>query len=251
MHIIVSEDPTALGRTAAVHAADRLRAAIAATGRARIIAATGAAQFAFLSALTQDRSVDWSKVEMFHLDEYVGLRADHPASFRKFLTDRLIEPTGLGQAHLLDGERDPETVCREMGELIQAAPIDLAFVGIGENAHLAFNDPPADFQTDRAYLLVQLDTACRQQQVGEGWFATLADVPTHALSMSVRQILETREIIAIVPEARKANAVQGSLEGEVTPMVPASILRTHPHVTVYLDRASSARLAPETLSRFV
>jgi glucosamine-6-phosphate deaminase len=238
-----------MGEAAAELAAARLRVSIASHGRARIIAATGAAQFSFLAALTRDRSVDWPKVEMFHLDEYVGLPADHPASFRKFLIDRLIQPTGLGVAHLLDGEADPETVCREVGAAVQAAPIDLAFVGIGENAHLAFNDPPADFETDRPYIVVQLDEACRRQQVGEGWFATIADVPARAISMSVRQILAAREIIAIVPESRKATAVRAALEGELTPMVPASILRTHPNVTLYLDRASAALLAPATIER--
>ncbi len=247
MQIRLFDQIPAMGQAAAAHAADRRRAAIATHGRGGTIAAPGAAQFTFLSPLTRDRSVDWPKVEMFHLDEYVGLPADHPASFRKFLRDRLIQPTGLGLAHLIDGEADPETVCREMGVAVQAAPIDIAFVGIGENAHLAFNDPPADFETDRPYIVVELDEACRRQQVGEGWFATIADVPARAISMSVRQVLATREIIAIVPERRKAAAVRAALEGELTPMVPASILRTHPNVTLYLDRASAALLAPETI----
>lgn len=250
MQIRLFDDAASLGAAAAAQAAERLRTAIDASGRARIIAATGAAQFVFLEALTRDRSVDWAKVEMFHLDEYIGLPADHPASFRKFLTDRLIAPTGIGTAHLLDGQADPEAVCRDAGARVQAAPIDLAFVGIGENAHLAFNDPPADFVTDRPYLVVQLDEACRRQQVGEGWFATLADVPTHAISMSIRQILAAREIIAIVPEARKAVAVEVSLNGEISPAAPASILRTHPHVTLYLDRESAALLEPGTLQRY-
>ncbi len=249
MQIRLFDRIDAMGQAAAEHAAARLRVALSAHGRARLIAATGAAQFTFLSALTRDRSVDWPKVEMFHLDEYVGLPANHPASFRRFLLDRLIQPTGLGIAHLLDGEADPETVCHDMGAAVQAAPIDLAFVGIGENAHLAFNDPPADFETDRPYIVVQLDEACRRQQVGEGWFATVADVPARAITMTVRQILATREIIAIVPESRKATAVRAALEGELTPMVPASILRTHPNVTLYLDRASAALLAPETIER--
>jgi glucosamine-6-phosphate deaminase len=238
-----------LGQAAAEHAAERLRSAIAAKGRARIVAATGAAQFSFLDALTRDRSVDWPKVEMFHLDEYVGLAADHPASFRKFLTDRLIAPTGLGTAHLLDGECHPEAVCLETGTLLRAEPVDVAFVGIGENAHLAFNDPPADFDIEQPYIVVDLDEACRRQQVGEGWFPSLADVPTQAISMSIRQILSAREIIAIVPERRKAIAVRAALEGEISPLVPASILRTHPNVTVYLDRESSELLMPDTLQR--
>jgi glucosamine-6-phosphate deaminase len=249
MRIRVFEDAGTMGEAAAAHAAGRLRAAIKASGRARIIAATGAAQFTFLSALTRNSRIEWQKVEMFHLDEYVGLPADHPASFRRFLQERLIQPSGLGTEHLLDGEADPETVCREVGAALQSAPVDVAFVGIGENAHLAFNDPPADFETDRPFIVVRLDEACRRQQVGEGWFTSFEEVPERAISMSVRQILAAREIIAIVPDSRKADAVRAALEGEVTPMVPASILRQHANVTLFLDRAAAARLAPETLAR--
>jgi len=238
-----------MGEAAAAHAAGRLRAAIKAQGRARIIAATGAAQFAFLSALTRNTRIDWPKVEMFHLDEYVGLSADHPASFRRFLQERLIQPTGLGVAHLLDGEAHPETVCQEVGAALQSAPVDVAFVGIGENAHLAFNDPPADFDTDRPFIVVRLDDACRRQQVGEGWFARLEDVPDRAITMSVRQILAAREIIAIAPDSRKAEAVRACLEGDVTAQVPASVLRQHPNTTLFLDRASAAQLDPGTLAR--
>jgi glucosamine-6-phosphate deaminase len=187
---------------------------------------------------------------MFHLDEYIGIPADHPASFRKYLLERLIRPTGLGRHHLLEGDRDPVEVCRQVGKEIREAPIDCAFVGIGENGHLAFNDPPADFETEEPYLIVQLDAACRRQQVGEGWFRALDDVPTQAISMSVRQILSAREIIGVVPDARKAEAVRASLEGPVTPSVPASILQTHPNTTVYADNDSAALLRPETRARF-
>lgn len=250
MRIRFFDDTNALGVAAADHAAARLRAAIAANGRARIIAATGAAQFTFLAALTREPGVDWSKVELFHLDEYVGLSADHPASFRRFLRERLIEPAGIGIAHLLDGKGDPDAVCRDAGAALLAAPIDIAFVGIGENAHLAFNDPPADFETTQPFIVVSLDEACRRQQVGEGWFATLQEVPARAMSMSVRQILASREIIAIVPDARKANAVKATIEGDVTPMAPASILREHADTTLYLDAASASRLTPQTLARY-
>jgi glucosamine-6-phosphate deaminase len=212
--------------------------------------ATGASQFEFLQALTSRRDIDWTKVEMFHLDEYLGLPADHPASFRRFLLERLIRPTGIRRYHFLDGERDPVEVIAEIGTALREAPIDCAFVGIGENGHLAFNDPPADFTTTEPYLIVQLDEACRQQQVGEGWFRSMAEVPERAISISVRQILEAREIICVVPDARKADAVKNSLEGPVTPDVPASILQTHPNATVYLDTASAAKLqtarAPKT-----
>ena len=192
----------ALARAAAAAAAARIRDAIAASGRARIIAATGNSQLAFLDALTRTPDLDWSRVEMFHLDEYIGLSADHPASFRRYLRERLIRPTGMTSVHLIDGQRDPAEACRVVGYEIAAAPIDVAFVGIGENGHLAFNDPPADFDTEEPYLVARLDEACRRQQVGEGWFASLDAVPDRAITMSIRQILKSRAILAIVPEAR-------------------------------------------------
>ena len=243
-------DKRTLGEAAARQAAGSLQRAIAGHGDARIIAATGCSQFDFLAVLTRERGIDWSRVEMFHLDEYVGLRADHPASFRKFLLDRLIGPTGIVRHHLLDGEADPEAACREVGRALQSAPVDVAFLGIGENGHLAFNDPPADFETTQPYLVVRLDEACRRQQVGEGWFETIADVPQRAISMSIRQLLSANELICIVPETRKAVAVQAALEGELTPMVPASILRTHPNVTIFLDDDSAALLDESTLRRY-
>jgi glucosamine-6-phosphate deaminase len=233
-----------MGRAAARHAADVLRTTIAQQGRARIIAATGASQFAFLEALIAQPGIAWPSVELFHLDEYVGLGIDHPASFRRYLLDRLIEPAGITTYHFLDAERDAEATADRVGTLLTAAPIDVAFVGIGENGHLAFNDPPADFTTTQPYLIVALDAACRRQQVGEGWFASIDEVPQRAISMSVQQILASREIIAIVPDARKADAVKACVEGELSPMAPASILRTHPNTTLYLDRASAALLAP-------
>jgi len=239
-------DRPTMSRAAARQAAQSLRAAIGARGGARIIAATGASQFEFLDALTQAPGIDWTRVEMFHLDEYVGLPAAHPASFRRYLLERLVNRTGIAQYHLLDAEDDAQDVADCVGREVMREPIDVAFVGIGENGHLAFNDPPADFVTERPYLIVALDEACRRQQVGEGWFASLADVPSHAVSMSVRQILKSREIICVVPDARKAEAVRRCFEGDVSPMAPASILRTHEHAVVYLDRDSAALLAAAT-----
>lgn len=234
---------TELADAAAAQATEALTRAINARGRARIVAATGSAQFEFLSVLTRTPGIDWGRVEMFHLDEYVGLSADHPASFRRFLLERLIRPAGIGTYHLLDGDTgDPEAVCERVGRELQAAPVDVTFMGIGENGHIAFNDPPADFETERPYIVVELDEVCRRQQVGEGWFASLAEVPTRALSMSVKQLLRSDELICIVPQSRKAKAVQAALEGPITPMVPASILRTHPNVTLYLDAESSSLL---------
>jgi glucosamine-6-phosphate deaminase len=246
MRIETYTDRATMSRAAARSAARMLREAIAARGAARIVAATGAAQFDFLEALTAAPGIDWTRVEMFHLDEYIGLPADHPASFRKFLLERLIGKTGIARYHLLDGEHDAARVADQVGREIAAGPIDVAFVGIGENAHIAFNDPPADFTTERPYLIVDLDEACRRQQVGEGWFASLAEVPTQAISMSARQVLKSREIICIVPDARKAQAVKACVEGEVSPMAPASILQTHASTTLYLDRDSAALLNPGT-----
>jgi len=185
---------------------------------------------------------------MFHLDEYVGLPITHPASFRKYLLERLIYRTGISQYHLLDGDSDSGEVVRRVGDALRSALADVAFAGIGENGHLAFNDPPADFQTEDPYLVVNLDEPCRRQQVGEGWFANLSEVPRQAISMSVRQIMKAKEIIAVVPDARKAQAVKLCLEGEISPMAPASILRTHPAATLYLDSESASLLNPATLA---
>jgi glucosamine-6-phosphate deaminase len=244
MTIKVFEDKRTLGRAAAERASTILREAIASRGRARIVAATGAAQFEFLEALTSTPGIDWQKVEMFHLDEYIGLPGSHPASFRRFLRERLIAPTGLVRPHLLDGDGDVTEVMRAAATAIAAAPIDVAFVGIGENTHLAFNDPPADFETDEPFIVVALDRACRQQQVAEGWFSSLEEVPARAISMSVRQILRSGEILCIVPDRRKASAVETCLTGDITPLAPASALRQHPRATLYLDTASAALLDP-------
>ena len=249
MIIKVFDDKIQLGKAAARQAADAIERAISDHGRARIIAATGMSQFEFLNALTETPRVDWTKIEMFHLDEYVGLPATHPASFRKYLLERLIEPAGITRYHLLDGEADPVDVCKRAGEEISAAPIDVAFVGIGENGHLAFNDPPADFETDDPYIVVDLDDACRRQQVGEGWFAALDDVPRQAISMTVKQILKAQEIICVAPDARKAEAVKNCFENEINPRFPASILRIHSDTTVYLDVESSSLLNPQLISK--
>jgi glucosamine-6-phosphate deaminase len=244
MVVKIFDDKTPLAQAAAERAAAAMLEAVAERGYARIIAATGASQFEFLDALTARRDIDWPRVEMFHLDEYIGLSANHPASFRKYLRERLIEKTGITHYHLLDGDPDPEGSIAHVGFALNSAPIDVAFVGIGENGHLAFNDPPADFETYAPYLIVELDEACRRQQLGEGWFATLDDVPRRAISMSTRQILKANEILVIVPDARKAKAVKDCLEGEITPLHPASVLRRHANVKVYLDRDSSALLTP-------
>jgi glucosamine-6-phosphate deaminase len=246
MKLVICKDKFSLAQAASEKAATALRNALLANGKARIIAATGAAQFEFLEALTSLPGIDWQKITMFHLDEYIGLSDSHPASFVKFLQERLIGKVGIKDIHLLSGEKNPAVVISRVGEALLSAPIDIAFVGIGENGHLAFNDPPADFETEEPYLVVNLDEACRRQQLGEGWFPSLADVPRQAISMSVKQILKANEIICIVPDARKAEAVRACFEGEISPMAPASILRTHLNTTVYLDPYSAALLKPST-----
>lgn len=245
LNIRVYGDKKLLGRAAAEQAGASLRKAIRERGSARIIVATGASQFEFLEALTSLADLNWPRVEMFHLDEYIGLSAEHPASFRKYLQERLIRATGITNCHLLEGEKDPQEVILRIGKELAASPVDIAFVGIGENGHLAFNDPPADFQTEAPYLIVELDEACRRQQVTEGWFAEMAEVPRRAISMSIRQILKAKEIIACVPDARKAQAVKACLEGEISPLAPGSILRQHGNATLYLDEDSAALLSPE------
>ncbi len=246
MVINVHEDKLSLGRAAAEQAAVSLRNAIQSSGRARIVAATGASQFEFLDALIAMPGIEWARVEMFHLDEYIGLPVSHPASFRKYLLERLIRKTGITKYHFLDGDGNVPEIVRKVSAELTAAPIDIAFVGIGENGHLAFNDPPADFQTEEPYIIVDLDEPCRLQQVGEGWFASLSEVPTRAISMTVRQILKAKEILVVVPDARKAQAVKSCLEGEISQMAPASILRKHANTTVFLDKLSSALLSPQS-----
>ena len=239
-----------MSEAAAQHAAASLREAIERTGKARVVAATGASQLDFLSALTATPGIAWPRVELFHLDEYIGLPAGHRASFRRYLREHLIDKTGITTIHFLDGEGDPDEVRRNVGHALAREPVDLLFAGIGENTHLAFNDPPADFDTTEPYIVVKLDEACRRQQVGEGWFARVEDVPETAVTISIQQILEAREILVMVPDARKADAVKATLSGEVSPAVPASILRTHPNVTLFLDEAAAARLDPATRARY-
>jgi glucosamine-6-phosphate deaminase len=245
MLLRVFNDKASLGRAAAEQAATAIRRAIAERGYARIIAATAASQLEFLGALTKAPGIDWTKVEAFHLDEYVGLPITHPGSFRKMLMEQLVSKTGIERYHLLEGDAaDPSGAVREVGKQLASAPIDVAFLGIGENGHIAFNDPPADFDTEDPYIIVSLDEACRQQQVGEAWFSDISQVPKNAISMSARQILKAREILAVVPDKRKAQAVKACVEGEISPMAPASILRQHPNATVYLDWNSASLLGP-------
>jgi glucosamine-6-phosphate deaminase len=245
MQLKVLTDRVTVGQAAAEQAAVAIRRAIAELGSARIIVATAASQREFLDALTKAPGIDWSKVEAFHLDEYIGLPVSHPGSFRKMLLEQLVRKTGISKYYLLDGDAaDPLEVTRRVGKELASRPVDIGFLGIGENGHIAFNDPPADFQTEEPYIIVNLDEACRQQQVGEAWFADISQVPQRAISMSARQILKAKEILAVVPGSRKAAAVKACLEGAISPLAPASILRTHPNATIYLDKDSAALLGP-------
>jgi glucosamine-6-phosphate deaminase len=219
-------------------------------GDVRLVAATAASQLDFQRALVRQQGIDWSGVEVFQLDEYIGLVDNHPASFRNLLRSNLIDPTSLGRYHLIEGS-DPEVARARLSRAIAERPVDLAVLGIGENAHLAFNDPPADFDTTDAYVVVSLDEACRRQQVGEGWFARLEDVPTTAVTMSIRQMLSARELVVIVPDERKAAAVKATLESPVDPNVPASILRTHDNVTLYLDEGAASAVDPGELKAYL
>jgi glucosamine-6-phosphate deaminase len=245
MLLKVFHDKLTLGAAAAEQAAAAIRRAIAEKGQARIIAATAASQLEFLDALTKAPGIDWTKVEAFHLDEYIGLPITHPGSFRKMLIEQLVAKTGIARYHLLEGDAtDPAAAVREVNQQLASAPVDIAFLGIGENGHIAFNDPPADFETEEPYIIVKLDEACRLQQVGEAWFADISQVPKQAISMSARQILKAKEILAVVPDTRKAQAIKACFEGEISPTAPASILRRHANATVYLDTDSASLLGP-------
>jgi len=241
MDIIVSENNSESGEKAGKSAAEKIKKTIAENGQANIILATGSSQFETISNLLKDRAIEWSKVNMFHLDEYIGLSETHQASFRKYLTERFItQVPALMSYTLINGEGDIDEELKRLSEKISQHPIDVALVGIGENGHLAFNDPPADFETGQAYIVVDLDMACRQQQLGEGWFNSLAEVPQKAISMSIKQIMLSKSIVCSVPDLRKAEAVKNTIKQEVSPLFPASILQNHPDCELYLDVDSAS-----------
>lgn len=233
-----------MGIAAAEHGAAAIKAALAERQAASIILATGASQFEMLKHLVSLPDINWSAVTVFHLDEYIGLQDTHPASFRRYLKERFVAHVpALKAFHAVNGEAEnPQAECERLNAIIQTHVIDVAFVGIGENGHLAFNDPPADFETDAPFIIVNLDEACRKQQLGEGWFSTLTEIPRQAISMSIRQILKSHCLIVTVPDQRKAAAVKATVEGKVSPMCPASILQTHPDCTLFLDTESASLL---------
>jgi glucosamine-6-phosphate deaminase len=243
MKIEVFKTKNNMGKAAAEEAARILIDAIREKGEATFIAATGASQFEFLENLTNISSIDWSKTTMFHLDEYIGFPETHPASFRKYLKEKVINKVHLGNVYLIKGDaKSPELECERLGKIIKQKEIDVAFIGIGENGHLAFNDPPADFDTTKPYLVVELDDACRKQQLGEGWFKSLDEIPRQAISMSIKQIMKSKNIICTVPDSRKAQAIKDCLEGDISPNHPASILRNHKSVFLFLDKDSAELL---------
>lgn len=239
MRIVVGKTTQEIGREAAGHCAEIIRKAVSEKGSARIVLSTGASQFEVLKALVQ-QDVDWSKVEMFHLDEYMNMPVTHPASFRKYLKERFVNLVDLKKAYFVSGEGNVEDNISNLTAEIRKAPIDLALIGIGENAHIAFNDPPADFETKEAYIVVNLDEKCRRQQLGEGWFPTFDDVPKQAISMTVYQIMQSKVIVSFVPYKVKAAAVRDTLENDLTGSIPATMLKQHSDWTLYLDEDSAS-----------
>ena len=243
MKIHVDSTAEQMGNRAAQETARRIRAAVQANGVCRILLSTGASQFEMLDALTKMEDIPWNQVVMFHLDEYVGMPMTHPASFRKYLKERFIDKVHPGAYFFVNGEGDIQKNIETLTQEIRKAPIDVALVGIGENGHIAFNDPPADFETHEAYIVVNLDERCKKQQLGEGWFATMADVPNQAISMTVYQIMQSKAILSVVPGLRKAQAIQNTLEApQVTNRIPATKLREHSDWELFLD-SDSASLA--------
>jgi glucosamine-6-phosphate deaminase len=248
MRVLTHDDRRTTGAAAAADGAAAIRTALAARDQANIVLATGASQFEMLDGLVREPNLNWNRVTAFHLDEYIGLPVTHGASFRLYLWQRFVArlPLPPRAFHWIDGERDAAMECARLAAIIREHPIDIAFLGIGENGHLAFNDPPADFETDDPYIVVELDDACRRQQLGEGWFESLEDVPRRAISMSARQVMRSRTIICTVPDRRKAQAVRAAVEDPVTPTVPASILQRHPDATLYLDADAASLLKQAT-----
>lgn len=249
MKLIVHNTKEELGLASAKHAARLINEAIEKQGYARILLSTGASQFPFFTEFVK-QPIDWSKVEMFHLDEYVGISENHPASFKRYLLDRFVNVVHPGYYYLINGEKDPEETIAELTAILNEKPVDVGLIGIGENAHIAFNDPPADFDDPRAYKIVTLDDRCLQQQIGEGWFKTVEETYKQAISMTCSQIMKCRHILCVVPYKVKAEAIYNTLSREVTPEVPATLMKRHADCTVYTDADSSALLTEELIAEY-
>lgn len=241
ININISDTVEEMGRSAAKLAAEIIEKAVQEQGKARIIISTGESQFSFFENLRKF-SISWDKVEVFHLDEYVGLPVTHKASFRKYIKERLEDKLHPGEIHYVDGE-NPEKAIRELTEAIRKEPIDLGIIGIGENGHIAFNDPPAVLEEEASYKIVNLEASCKRQQVGEGWFSNLEEVPDQAVTATVPQIMQCREIISVVPNACKAEAVRNTLMAKKpTREIPASVLKTHSRWNLFIDKNAAALL---------
>ncbi len=250
MKVKVFETTAEMGRVAAKQAAEVVNGCIKEQGYARILLSTGASQFTFFENFVKE-DIDWSKVEMFHLDEYVGISEDHPASFKRYLLDRFINIVNPGRYHLINGEDDPEETIAALSVLVNEKPIDLGMIGIGENGHIAFNDPPADFEDTRAYKVVTLDQKCLNQQIGEGWFKNIDETYKQAISMTCPQIMKCKTIISYVPYAVKAQAVRDTLTLDETNLVPATVMKRHGNVTLYCDRDSASMVSAEVLEKYL
>ena len=247
MKLIISKTKEELGKKSAIHAAEVINKAIKEQGYARILLSTGASQFPFFEEFVK-QDIDWSKVEMFHLDEYVGISEEHPASFKRYLLDRFVLKVNPGKVHLIEGEKAPDETIKELTALLAEKPVDLGLIGIGENAHIAFNDPPADFIDTKADKVVTLDNRCLMQQIGEGWFKNIEETYKQAISMTCPQIMKCKTIISVVPYAVKAEAVYKTLTCDLTPDVPATLLKKHADFTLYCDSDSAALLNEEIIA---
>ena len=250
MKLIISNTKEELGNASAIHAAKLVNDAIAKQGYARILLSTGASQFPFFVEFVK-QNIDWSKVEMFHLDEYVGISEEHPASFKRYLLDRFVNVVHPKCAHLINGQNNPEETIAELTALLNEKPIDVGLIGIGENGHIAFNDPPADFDDQRAYKVVTLDERCLQQQIGEGWFKNVDETYKQAISMTCSQIMKCKSIISVVPYKVKAEAIYNTLTRDLTPEVPATLLKQHADCTIYCDKDSASLLTDEIVKQYV
>ncbi|TBL77349.1 glucosamine-6-phosphate deaminase [Paenibacillus thalictri] len=246
MKVHVLEDAQKLGEQAAEHAANIINELLAKQDKVRLVLSTGASQFETLSELVK-KNIEWSRIEMFHLDEYIGLPESHPASFRKYLKERFVQLIPLGKVHFVNGEGNITEHLEELTREITKEPVDLALIGIGENGHIAFNDPPADFETKQSYMVVDLDDICKKQQVGEGWFPTVEDVPKQAITMTVHQIMKSRTILSCVPNKVKAKAIREFFENDIDHRFPSTIMKSHPNLTLYLDKQSASQTDPKWL----
>lgn len=249
MKLVVSKTKEELGKKASAQAAALIKRAIEENGSARILLSTGASQFPFFEEFVKE-DLDWSRVEMFHLDEYVGISEEHPASFKRYLLDRFVNKVNPAKAHLINGKEDPKKTIAELTALLAEKPVDVGLIGIGENGHIAFNDPPADFDATEAYRVVTLDERCLQQQIGEGWFKSVEETYKQAISMTAPEIMKCKSIISVVPYKVKAEAIYNTLINDITPMVPATLMKRHADCTVYCDADSASLLTPELIEEY-